>query len=146
GLVYLLSGLMGAELEGDPRSSDFGKIKVGNTRIDPLAGISQVTVLLSRLGSGQIKTGSGRIEPIRGPKKKFTTPGGWSLTMRFLRTKLSPSFGLAADLIDGENVVGEPVDPVTGTARLFIPLSFQDIRETMEEHGVAKGAAISILN
>lgn len=44
-----------------------------------------------------------------------------------------------------KNVVGEPVDPVTGTARLFIPLSFQDILETMEEHGVAKGAAISIL-
>src|SRR5690606_18698368 len=65
GLVYLLSGLMGAELEFDPRSSDFGKIKVGNTRIDPLAGISQVTVLLYRLGSGQIKTGRGRIEPIR---------------------------------------------------------------------------------
>ena len=34
---------------------------------------------------------------------------------------------------------------MTATARLFIPLSFQDIRDTMEEHGVAKGAAISIL-
>ena len=62
-----------------------------------------------------------------------------------------PVTALRDALLDGhgvarlQHVVGEPVDPVTGTARLFIPLSFQDIRETMEEHGVAKGAAISIL-
>ena len=39
-VVYFLAYLGGGEPDDDPTSSDFGKIKFGNTRIDPLSGLS----------------------------------------------------------------------------------------------------------
>jgi hypothetical protein len=38
GIIYGLGVLAGGHLEQDPRASDFGKLRFGNTRLDPLAG------------------------------------------------------------------------------------------------------------
>jgi hypothetical protein len=43
----------GGKIGTDPRSSDFGKIRFGNTRLDPLGGFSQYLVAGSRLASGK---------------------------------------------------------------------------------------------
>lgn len=45
-------------IEVDPRSSDFGKVRFGNTFIDPLAGLAQVTVFLSRVATGETRRGA----------------------------------------------------------------------------------------
>jgi hypothetical protein len=46
-----LSGI--ADVSLDPNSADFGKLKLGNVRLDPGQGFQQILVMLSRLGSGQ---------------------------------------------------------------------------------------------
>ena len=51
--------------ETDPRSSDFLKIKIGETRLDPTAGLSSAIVLSARLlpdflGGGKTKSSSGK--------------------------------------------------------------------------------------
>jgi hypothetical protein len=45
-------------IELDPRSSDFGKVRFGNTYLDPLAGLAQVTVFLVRVGTGETRRGA----------------------------------------------------------------------------------------
>lgn len=45
-------------IELDPRSSDFGKVRFGNTYLDPLAGLAQVTVFLARVGTGETRRGA----------------------------------------------------------------------------------------
>ncbi len=40
------------EVSLDPRSSDFGKLKIGNTRVDPWGGFQQVARLVYSLGAG----------------------------------------------------------------------------------------------
>jgi len=45
-------------IELDPRSSDFGKVRFGNTYLDPLAGLAQVTVFLARVGAGETRRGA----------------------------------------------------------------------------------------
>ena len=133
-------------IETDSRSSDFGKIKVGNTRIDPLAGLSQVTVLLSRLASGATKSSTtGEVTPIRGdvPYGKSTAA---DVVFNFLRSKLSPTIGVPLDIASGENMVGEPVTPAGVAKDLLVPLSFQDIQQAMQERGVSAGAALGILS
>ena len=62
--VYVLGALAGAEIEDDPRSSDFGKLKFGDTRIDPLFGLAQTAVFMGRIFTGVTKKGDGEIVPI----------------------------------------------------------------------------------
>jgi hypothetical protein len=134
-----------ATVELDPRSADFGKVRFGNTRLDPMAGLSQATVVISRTASGQTKTTTGRIRPIRGAKVPYggaTTP---DVLARFLRSKLSPWLGSVVDIVSGENLVGEPVTPLSVTTRMTVPLSTRDIFEVMQDQGVPRGTALSLL-
>ena len=143
--VYGLGQLAGAEIEEDPRSSDFGKLRFGNTRVDPLMGLSQNTVLASRLISGETKTARDKILPIRG-KVPYGQANAAEVIARFLRTKLSPVIGSTVDIATGKNVVGEEVTPGSAAMNMAIPLSFKDIADVMEDHGVPKGTALQILS
>lgn len=136
GVVLALGALAGAEIEDDPRSTDFLKLRFGGTRIDPWAGLQQVAVLGGRMLSGETKDKRGRIREASRA----------SLIGRFVRTKLAPLPGTALDVAEGENVVGDPVTPLGAAGSLFVPLSFREIAKVMEEHGVAEGTAIGLLN
>lgn len=145
GIVYALAQKSGATIETDPRSSDFGKIRFGDTRIDPLFGLSQVTTLLSRLATGETKNAGGKIIPIRGPNVPFGHDNAADVTMRFLRTKLAPIPGAAFDISSGQNVVGQKVTPRSAATQLVTPLSIGDIANAMKEQGVPRGTALAIL-
>ncbi len=145
-VVYGIGKLAGATIEEDPRSADFGKMKFGNTRLDPLAGLGQVTVLLSRIGSGKIKTAHGGLQPIRGDHVPYGHATAADLMGRFLRTKLSPIVGTGVDVATGKNVVGEKVTPGSVAMNTLTPLSFQDIYSVMKEQGIAEGTIIGILS
>ena len=69
--VYGLAILAGATVEKDPRSSDFAKLRFGNTRIDFLAGIPSVITFIARIITGKTKNAKGEIKPLRGPDVKF---------------------------------------------------------------------------
>ena len=57
GLLSLLKVSGAAEVEMDPRSTDFGKIQIGPTRIDPWGGFQQIARTAAQLLSGQRKSG-----------------------------------------------------------------------------------------
>lgn len=146
--VYALAALTvdDEEFEWDPRSSDFGKIKIGNTRLDPLSGMSQVTVLVSRLISGEIKSSTtGDIIPIRGEDVGFGKATAAGVIGGFLRYKLSPMFGTTLNLLTGETAVHEPFGVEDLPRDLLIPISFREIFETMTAQGMARGTALSTL-
>ncbi len=66
GMMSGLAALAGAEVSGDTNSSDFGKIKVGNTRLDPAGGYQQYLVAASRLMSGQTTSSATGVEQTLG--------------------------------------------------------------------------------
>lgn len=47
--ITQLGRMAGGTVDNDPNSSDFGKLRVGNTRIDPYAGFQQYIVAANRL-------------------------------------------------------------------------------------------------
>ena len=134
------------DVEFDPRSSDFLKIRIGKTRIDPMAGLQQATVLLSRLISGETKAAQGNIIPIRGEGYRFGIGNTADVIARFARTKLSPVFASGIDLLSGTDVVGGPVTLGSEAAELVIPLNMRDIYEATKEQGMPAVAAITFLS
>lgn len=137
GILWLLSLMKGVTVEKDPRSSDFGKIRFGNTRIDFWSGYNQMARLVAQMVTG---------------KRKSTTTGDISeaergnVLWRFLQSKMSPAAGITVDLMRGEDFLGEPLE-ITGasvTAQVyqrFTPLFFQDVIDAAHYQGLM-GAGI----
>ena len=133
-------------VEFDPRSSDWMKLKIGDTRIDPMAGLSQTVTLVGQWATGKKKGLKGDIQDLYGEKRKFGDPDLWDVTTGFLRKKLAPIPGAIVDLRVGENVIGEKVTVLSATTGLFVPLSFQEAGETFKARGIVGGAAVTALS
>lgn len=145
-LVYSLGLASGGTIETDPRSSDFGKIRFGNTRLDPLGGLLQNTVLLSRIKSGEKKNSKGEIIPIRGEGVPYKGENTYDLLARFARTKFSPAIGSGVNVATGKNVVGDPATLGSEIKSLLTPLALRDVLDVMQQHGVPRGTALTILS
>lgn len=141
--VYTLGMLAGGSLEWDPTKGDFGKIRFGNTRLDPMSGFAQASIFGARsfAALGSLVTGKTEQPGFGG----FTY---WDTTTFLLRTKLSPALSIPYDALSGENVVHEEIDPSTLKywIELPMPLALRDIKEAMEEEGVPSGTAAGILS
>ena len=133
-------------VEFDPRSSDFMKLKIGDTRIDPMAGLSQTVTLIGQMATGQKKGLRGDIKDLYGENRKFGDPDLWEVGTGFLRKKLAPIPGAIVDLRVGENVIGEKETVLSATTDLFVPLSFQEAGETMKARGLVGGAVVTALS
>jgi hypothetical protein len=136
-------------IETDPRSSKFGKIPMGNgTYVDPLAGLSQATVFLSRLASGETKDSHGIIHDIRtsdGTKPKFGAANAFDLMTKFARSKLSPVAGATVDWMNGTDFQGKPVTVKGQLINIGTPMTYGDIYDAMRAQGVPRGTVLSAL-
>jgi hypothetical protein len=140
GLIYTLAMAAGAELEEDPTNSDFGKIKVGNSRLDPLGGLSQTAVVTSRMAHGVKETVGSWISGE--PRETNFVKNEARMAGQFLRNKLSPIAATLMNLATGETSTGDKVTPGQMASDLTIPLSLRDIKNATEEHGVPGGVAL----
>lgn len=143
----------------DPRSSDFLKMRFGRTFIDPMSGIAQVATFLGREISGESVTGSGAVRPLRKEWKlanlfrdppnydKPESGGGnaFDVATSFARTKLAPVPGAIVNMFTGEDMEWQLVTPTSTLTSLVTPLSMQNVKDVMTEHGVPGGAAITAL-
>jgi len=144
--LYGLGLLMGGDVETDPRSSDFAKIRFGDTRVDPAVGLQQPVVLLSRLATGKTVDTGGRVESIVGDTRPYGGQTVWDVMAGFARTKLSPGISQLLALRSGETFVGEKVTPKTTARDLIIPLAIRDAYQAIESEGWVKGSALSALS
>lgn len=144
--LMALGKLAGGDEEDDPRSTDFGKVKFGNTRVDLTGGMLQMVVLAARTISGEKRTATGKLVELRGDAAKFGSGTVWDEWTGFMRKKLAPTLGSAVDVATGKNVVGEPVTPGSALADAFLPLAPSDVYEAFREQGATKGAAFGLMS
>lgn len=143
GLMTVLGlGLIaGGKLGTNPRSSEFGKLRFGNSRLDFGSGLLQPFVLMSRMGTGETA----------GPGGKERKSGVYPL-VSFVRYKLSPLSSTIVDLLARTNAIGENTDITTADGRermltrLVVPISFGEAADAIAEQGVPKGTVFAILN
>jgi len=147
--VMYLAEKAGAKVTWDHRSSDFGKIVIGKTRVSFLGGFEQSARLVLQQLSGETKDKDGKV-------KKSDRD---QLLLRYGRIKAHPVAGAIYSSLKGQKVTGEPttafamVDqdikfggkkvarvpfklPAGEIPSLLLPLNFDATAEILAEHGL----------
>lgn len=126
---------MGLSVGLNPYSSNFGKVRVGETEYDIWGGFQQWATFLIRQVSGKKTNNSGDTEDInRG-----------DLALRFARSKASPEFGSAINLLQEKDYVGQPTDIKKEGLNFINPLITQDIYQSAQDGGVKQALITAVL-
>ena len=129
-------------LEGNPLSSDFGKWRIGRTRLDPLAGIQQVAVLLARQGFNQKKTAAGVTVPLGGMGGRVDDAR--DVINNFWWSKVHPTPSLYFNLRTGRDLGGGLVT-ADDVPKSMIPMSYPGMAEAVKETGLPRGLILDAL-
>jgi hypothetical protein len=137
--VLGIAGAIGAQIEWNPQSSDFGKIKIGDTRLDIWTGYAQWTRLIAQLTTAKKKTAGGQITDVNRAE----------IVQRFLQSKASPLTGLLYDILRGETYMGEEVSLDTESLQRqaytrIMPLAAQDLIDAIDQEGLLGGTIAGI--
>jgi hypothetical protein len=108
GTIMALASLAGADVEDDPRSSDFGKIKSGDTRWDIWGGAQPYVRVVAQVATGKRRSANrGKlydldVDDIFGENRM-------GVITDFFRNKLAPVPGSAVDILSGRTGIGEKI-------------------------------------
>jgi hypothetical protein len=138
-ILWLLSMRKGVEVEFNAKSSDFGKIRMGDTRIDFWGGYSQIMRLVANLATGEKKS------TITGEEYDISR---MEVVARYLQTKLSPVAGAALDAYRGEDFKGSLLTPDLESIskqfyQRFTPLFLQDTADAIYYQGLNTGSILT---
>lgn len=144
-MVLALAKAGGAKVEEDPRSSDFGKIRIGKIRADIWAGEQQLVRLISQIATNSYKPIGGKVKKLG---KGYKADTQVDVAEKFIRSKLSPSASAVVDYMSSEkrgkfkNMVGEEKNVQQKALELIAPLWISDIKSVYKQKGL--GAAIGV--
>ena len=142
GTVLGLAHLAGLEVGLDPSDPDWGKIRIGDTRIDVWAGLQQPVRLITRLGLAATNvvglTGKDLSE-----QEKQVDPV--ELVGRYAAFKLGPGVTLPRELLTGKTAVGEEVSASETAIRQITPLVYEDIYEAWQKEGFNRALLVAPL-
>jgi hypothetical protein len=140
--VLALAKAAGADVEDDPRSSDFGKIKVDNTRFDIWAGFQPIVRTIAQVSTNSRKSSAtGKVSKL-GEGYKADTQA--DVIENFFRNKLAPIPATTWNFLKGKDATGKEVTIKGEVAKNTIPLVFQDIAEVYKSEDAATTAAYTI--
>jgi len=137
-MALTLAWLGGARVELDPRSADWGKIRIGDTRIDFWAGEQQWARLIALMILEERKTNTKY-----GPA--YTKPSRDQLVVDFVSGKFAPATRMAWNtLFQGKTIAGDFADQnqlgTTGQAQqVLAPMFINDVLQAVDDLGLAKG-------
>jgi len=156
GLVLLAASYLNNDdddetsVELDPKSSDFMKLKIGQTRIDPWGGRQQMVVLQARLiANAMTSTSTGQTTELGTPFKTPTRLGLFgqmvsnkqSPTMRLLTTYLNKNTNKAGETVDK---YGQPLDMSKEIEESLYPIYWGTISDIYKNNPAELGTLMTI--
>lgn len=124
-------------VELDPRSSDFGKIKAGDTRFNVTGGFASIITLAMRTipslwGQGSSKSSTtGLVTPLN--SDRFGAKSAGDVIVSFLEGKASPAFRLLIDHLNGRDFQGNKPTVTGDMVNLFAPLPITNAVELYQD-------------
>jgi len=133
-MLLMIAKALGANVEDDPTSSDFGKIKLGNTRFDITGGMIPYINLVARIKSNNTKSS------VSGIKKELSGFGmskGMDLFWNFTENKFSPIFQVIKDMVNREDFDGDKPTLQNELKNLTIPMVLEGAYDAKKIDGMA---------
>jgi hypothetical protein len=132
----------------DPTSANFAKIRIGDTRIDIMAGFGPLLVFLSReiLGRSTSST-TGKSQNLEGG---FGKSSRLDIAFRFAQSKAAPTTSIGLDWMRGQTFIGDPVTPLGEIKNSASPMMLRDVLDTWRspkdpvDAAVAAGFALAL--
>jgi len=129
--IITAAKLAGAEVETDMRSSDWGKIKIGNLRIDTMGGFQQYIRSAAQLITGKYISSTTGKEITLGEGYKPMTR--LDILLRQVESKEAPVASFVTDLLKGQDYKGEPIKVGDELLKRITPMIVSDIIEIAKE-------------
>lgn len=140
--VLGLAKMGGAEVSTDPRNADFGKIKVGNTRFDILAGFQQPIRLGAQLITGEHISSTTGVKTVTGEGFKPLTRA--EILQRFIENKEAPVASFVTSALKGRTPIGEEFEFTQEVINRVTPMVLQDLFDLIEERGALEGIGMAL--
>lgn len=155
GSILGLAALAGANVETDARSSDFLKLKIGDSRYDILGGLQQNLVFAHRQLTGEKKSSTtgkvtkfgrslsdvvlGRSDEEAGVEDSPYAGNRLTILSDLVRGKESPAIAFGQKLLEGKDAAGQPINPLTEFGKLGVPIGLESLYDTTRKKGFAEG-------
>lgn len=124
-IATIANAVKPGSVELDPRSSDYGKIKIGHTRFDITGGIGSIMTLVSRVATTSSKSSTtGQVTKLN--SSKFGAKTDLDIVHDFIDNKMSPFAGFVRDKLRGEDSNGNKFTVTGGAKNLFTPIGVQN--------------------
>lgn len=124
-------------VEEDPRSSDFGQVKIGKTRFNISGGVQAIAILAARIIMNSTKDAhTDIITELNTGEYGSSTVG--DVIMKFFDGKLSPAGKIVSTfLLKGRDAEGKKPSVVGEMAKLVTPIPLTNAYELMTEEDAA---------
>jgi len=139
-IMAIANSLLPGSAEYDPRSTDFGKIKVGDTRFDISGGAGSIVTLASRIATGETKSASTGIVSEYGTKYGQRTP--FDALVDFLVNKTTPPAHFVVDWLRGKDYRGQPFSWGNEFYQAATPISIQNVIQLTDNHSADAVAGV----
>lgn len=139
-------------IEGDPRSSDVIKLRIGDKHIDLWQGGAQILRMFAQLGpyvdedgkvdwtQGSRVTAAGKVIPVSRA----------DILTRFMQSKESPGVGAIVSLLTGKDYVGKKIDfsSLSGWGSFvkdtLAPASLEEVWDAYNQEGLSSAAISTV--
>lgn len=143
-ILALAEAVRPGSVEKDPRSADFGKVRVGDTRFDVTGGMGSLMTLISRQISNASKSSTTGIVSELGTGD-FGSMDRTDVLYNFFENKLSPLASVAKELGKGQTFEGDKPTVMNQLENLFVPISVSTFEELNDNPNSANVALSMIL-
>lgn len=131
-ILAVANALKPGSVELDPRSSDFGKIRIGDTRFDVTGGSGSLLTLAARVAEQSSKSSTTGKVTVLG-SGAFGAKTGLDVVTNFFENKLSPAAGIVRDILKGQDFNGNKVTASNEIKNAFTPMGVQTFMEAKSD-------------